>query len=178
MWSIKRLKYALFVAIGLLTILVTGCTIVLKKTYYKVEFYVQDELISTQSVLMNRAAIAPKDPEIEGYVFMGWDQRFDHVTKDMKIKAILVEKQLEDLEKLNEDLNALKRYLKNHPLNELNILPIQGEKHQSKIEWISPNDGVNIDELGNIKIIEGIQNISLHVILSLNDSVIYYEFVL
>lgn len=109
---------------------------------------------------------------------MGWDKRFDYVTSNMKINAILVEKQLEDLEKLKIDLNALKKYMNNHSLNELNVLPIQGETHQSKIEWISPIDGVTIDELGKIEIIEGIQNISLQVILSLNDSVIYYEFVL
>lgn len=157
-------------------LLVTSCTIVFKKTYYKVEFYVQDELVSTQSVLMNRAAIAPDDPVIEGYIFVGWDRQFNYVTKDMQIHAVLVKEQLSDLEKLNIDLNSLKDYMANKKLNKVDKLPIQGEKYNSVIEWVSPDASVSIDNTGHLKIIEGTLKINLYVILSLNDSVIYYEF--
>lgn len=176
MWSIKRFKIVLFVAIGLLVLLVTSCTIVFKKTYYKVEFYVQDELVSTQSVLMNRAAIAPEDPVVEGYVFKGWDQQFNYVTKDMQIHAILVKIDLSDLEKLNIDLNNLKDYMANKKLSTLNQLPIKGAMYDSVIEWVSPDASVNIDDAGHLQVVSGTRNINLYVILSLNDSVIYYEF--
>ncbi len=159
-------------------LLIAGCTIVFKKTYYQVEFYVQDELVSTQTVLQNRAAKAPEDPVIDGYIFMGWDQQFDYITKDTKIHAILIEQKLEDLEKLKIDLNALKKVLQGKTFMDLDTLPIQGEKYQSTINWVPTDTNASVDESGNLQVIEGTKNISLHVILSLNDSVIYYEFVL
>lgn len=159
-------------------LLIAGCTIVFRKTYYQVEFYVQDELVSTQTVLQNRAAKAPEDPVIDGYIFMGWDQQFDYITKDTKIHAILVEQKLEDLEKLKIDLNALKKVLQGKTLMDLDTLPIIGEKYNSTINWVSTDTNATVDEFGNLQVIEGTQKISLDVILSLNDSVIYYEFVL
>ncbi len=61
---------------------------------------------------------------------------------------------------------------------DLDTLPIQGEKYQSTINWVPTDTNASVDESGNLQVIEGTKNISLHVILSLNDSVIYYEFVL
>lgn len=175
--SIKRSKLIFIIAILLLTVLATSCTFVFKKTYYKVEFYVQDELVSTQSVLMNRAATAPEDPIVEGYIFMGWDQEFKYVTKSMQIHAILVKEHLTDLEKLDRDLSALKQKLDKKTLKNINNLPIIGENYQSTISWVSPTTNVTIDNEGNLKVTEEVRNTKIYVILSLNDSVIYYEFV-
>lgn len=158
-------------------ILATSCTFVFKKVNYTVEFYVQGELVSKQTVAMNRAATAPEDPVVEGYIFMGWDQEFKYVTKNMQIHAILVKEHLTDLEKLERDLSALKQKLGKKSLKNIDILPLVGEKYESVISWTSPSTNVSIDNEGKLKVIEEVTNIKLYVILSLNDSVIYYEFV-
>lgn len=175
--SIKRSKIVFIISIVLLAILATSCTFVFRKIYYKVEFYVQGELVSTQSVLMNRAATAPDDPVIEGYIFLGWDQEFKYVTKNMQIHAILVKEHLTDIEKLEMDLDVLKQKLENKSLNSIKVLPTVGERYQSTIDWVSPTTNITIDSEGNLRVIEESTNIKLYVILSLNDSVIYYEFV-
>ena len=36
--------------------------------------------------------MAPEAPEVEGYVFTGWDTAFDQVTEDMTVKAVYEEK--------------------------------------------------------------------------------------
>lgn len=158
-------------------ILATSCTFVFKKINYTVEFYVQGELVSKQTVVMNRAATAPEDPVVEGYIFMGWDQDFKYVTNNMQIHAILVKEHLSDIEKLEKDLDVLKQKLGKKSLRNIDVLPLVGEKYESVINWVSLTTNVSIDNEGNLKVIEEVTNIKLYVILSLNDSVIYYEFV-
>lgn len=55
---------------------------------YKVEFVDWDEsILKSDSVEYNNSAIAPMDPIRNGYVFIGWDQDFSHITSDLKIIA-------------------------------------------------------------------------------------------
>jgi uncharacterized repeat protein (TIGR02543 family) len=43
--------------------------------------------LSIQTVNWNTAAIAPINPQREGYVFTGWDKTFDSVTSDVTVTA-------------------------------------------------------------------------------------------
>ncbi len=55
---------------------------------YTVNFVDYDgTLISTQEVEYGDAATAPKDPTREGYIFTGWDKKFDKITGETTITA-------------------------------------------------------------------------------------------
>ena len=59
---------------------------------YKVTFLDKDgKVIEVQEVLYNEAAVAPQAPEVEGYVFIGWDTPFDAVKSDLTVKALYEE---------------------------------------------------------------------------------------
>jgi hypothetical protein len=59
---------------------------------YKVTFLDKDgKVIEVQEVLYNEAAVAPQTPEVEGYVFIGWDTPFDAVKSDLTVKALYEE---------------------------------------------------------------------------------------
>lgn len=162
-----------------LFLLISSCTIIIKNTTFTVRFYVQDELISTQKVQNNSAAIAPEVPEIEGYVFLGWDREFSRVTRNINVHAILVEVPDNDLDKLKLDLEALQKELKDKDLKDIKKLPMEGKYFGSTIQWTSDSTKVNILNDGSIEIINyNENNIYLSAILSINNSVLYIEFVL
>ena len=55
---------------------------------YTVKFFGwNDELLDTQVIDWSAAAIAPADPEHEGYDFKGWDTDFSSVKSDLDVKA-------------------------------------------------------------------------------------------
>ena len=59
---------------------------------YKVTFLDKDgKVIEVQEVLYNEAAVAPQAPEVEGYIFIGWDKPFDAVKSDLTVKALYEE---------------------------------------------------------------------------------------
>ena len=59
-----------------------------KITSYTVIFKdYDDRVIDTQKVAPGEAAIAPADPEREGYIFKGWDKAFDNVTSELVVTA-------------------------------------------------------------------------------------------
>ncbi len=56
---------------------------------YWVTFYDADNnIINRTKVFENSEALAPAAPIKEGYRFIGWDQKFDQVTKDLEIKPL------------------------------------------------------------------------------------------
>ena len=59
---------------------------------YTVKFVVDGEVISTQEVAPNAAAVAPSTPVKLGYNFDHWDHDFSSVTEDMTITAIFTVK--------------------------------------------------------------------------------------
>ena len=59
---------------------------------YTVKFVVDGEVVSTQEVTQNAAAVAPSTPVKLGYNFDHWDQDFSSVTEDMTITAIFTVK--------------------------------------------------------------------------------------
>ena len=74
-----------------------------KGTLHTVVFQGEDgSTLSTQMVFSGEAAIAPKAPSKDGYVFNGWDKAFTNVTSDLTIKATY---KLADVEYLPGDLN-------------------------------------------------------------------------
>lgn len=55
---------------------------------YEVSFYDGfDNVIETQYILRNNAAVEPTVPSVEGYIFNGWDSDFSKVTKELTINA-------------------------------------------------------------------------------------------
>ena len=54
---------------------------------YRVRFFDDDNLLKTDSVEYQSAAIAPANPYHEGYTFTGWDQAFDSITSDLDVYA-------------------------------------------------------------------------------------------
>lgn len=59
-------------------------------TIYTVKFLNDDssQIGETQEVEEGKSAIAPDNPEKEGYTFTGWDKDFSKVTSNMEVKAI------------------------------------------------------------------------------------------
>ena len=56
---------------------------------YTVEFVGFDsEVISTQTVKLGADAVAPEAPEVEGYIFSGWDVSFEDITADTVVTAV------------------------------------------------------------------------------------------
>ena len=45
-------------------------------------------VLRTEKVEANKAATAPKAPEVEGYRFVKWDTDFTKVTKDLLVKPV------------------------------------------------------------------------------------------
>ena len=57
-------------------------------TYYTVNFVDWDgSVIDSQQVAEGHDAVAPADPEREGYVFTGWDKDFTNVHSDLRVMA-------------------------------------------------------------------------------------------
>ena len=50
--------------------------------------FLDTNIISSQYVKYQEAAVPPTDYEVERYKFIGWDQDFSSVTEDMLIKGI------------------------------------------------------------------------------------------
>ncbi len=50
-----------------------------------------EKILSEQVVPYGSAATAPDAPEVEGYLFAGWDAEFDNITSDLTVKAIYEE---------------------------------------------------------------------------------------
>ena len=59
-----------------------------KTQIYKVEFISEGKVIDTQMVAHGHAAVAPELEPRKGYVFLGWSEDYNYVTRDMKITAI------------------------------------------------------------------------------------------
>ncbi len=55
---------------------------------YKVSFYTFDSLYWTAATKRGGAAVAPSDPEIQGYSFVKWDALFNYVTSDVNVRAV------------------------------------------------------------------------------------------
>lgn len=63
-----------------------------KQKTFSVNFYVNDELVKSDTVAYGNSAIAPTEQEIkqylgEGEIFGGWDQRFDNVKGNLYVYA-------------------------------------------------------------------------------------------
>jgi len=54
---------------------------------HEVVFRDQDGVIETQTVEHEDSAVAPDEPEKEGYDFITWDKDFDNITEDLTIEA-------------------------------------------------------------------------------------------
>lgn len=55
---------------------------------YNVKFIVDDEEIASRMVEYGADAVAPSDPELEGYTFVRWDKDFTNVKEDLEVTAI------------------------------------------------------------------------------------------
>lgn len=64
---------------------------------YTVKFYVLGELYDTKTCLYNENAANPTRPDVEGYLFRGWEGSYRNVTSDLQIHA--------KMEKLEFDVN-------------------------------------------------------------------------
>ena len=64
---------------------------------YTVKFYVLGELYDTKTCLFNENAENPERPDIEGYLFRGWDGSYKAVKSDLELHA--------KMEKLEYDVN-------------------------------------------------------------------------
>ena len=75
----------LFILLGLLmfSILANSC----KKNTYIVSFVVGDEVIYETELEEGEIIKYPRDPNIEGYDFIGWDNNIEFATEDIEIKA-------------------------------------------------------------------------------------------
>ena len=62
-----------------------------KTVYYTVRFLDKDgNEITSQRIAAGQSATAPAAPDVDGYRFIGWDQKFDNVTEDLNVKASYV----------------------------------------------------------------------------------------
>ena len=54
---------------------------------YTVKFFVFDELVDTKTCYYNENVQSPARPDVEGYLFRGWDGSYKNVTSDLEIHA-------------------------------------------------------------------------------------------
>ncbi len=55
---------------------------------YTVTFMADGETVDTQTINWGEDAVAPADPEKEGYTFTGWDADFSNVTDNLTVNAV------------------------------------------------------------------------------------------
>lgn len=59
------------------------------KKKYTVTFFDKDGLVlDIQEIKKGASAVEPNAPSVKGYTFVGWDQEFDNIISDLKIKSI------------------------------------------------------------------------------------------
>lgn len=81
-----------FSKLGLLSLLLFGlygCTPT--EVTYEVRFFLDDTVISSQTILAGEDAAAPEEPYLEGFTFIGWDTDFTNVQSDLEIIAVFEE---------------------------------------------------------------------------------------
>ena len=57
------------------------------KKMYTVKFYVNGNLFDTKTCYHNESVSSPARPDVEGYLFRGWDGSYKNVTSDLEIHA-------------------------------------------------------------------------------------------
>lgn len=174
MQSIKKTRILAIGVICLLFLFISSCNIVIKKKEYVVKFYAQNQLIETKYVTSGSTVIAPKAPDIAGYIFIGWDQETSGIRNDLNINAIYQEIPEDDIDKLQMDLDYLEKQLALIPITNL---PTRGYYFDSKIEWVSETTNLIIDNEGIITKLNN-EKTMVNAILSLNNSILYIEFIL
>lgn len=71
----------------------TGDTFKAPKQTYNVEFMVDGKPVGqTQTIIEGETAIAPANPEKDGYIFLGWDKNYGNVREHLTVNAVLVPK--------------------------------------------------------------------------------------
>lgn len=115
---------------------------------YDVSFYdYYGEVYETQSVDYNTAAVAPTLPEVEGYVFTGWDAEFDCITQNIEVHPTYVAENEYAYISLDYSSNQMSV---GHTWS-LTATVTPDELASSKIEWITSNPGVAVvDAYGKV----------------------------
>lgn len=71
----------------------TGDTFKAPKQTYNVEFMVDGKPVGqTQTIIEGETAMAPANPEKDGYIFLGWDKNYGNVREHLTVNAVLVPK--------------------------------------------------------------------------------------
>jgi len=96
------MRKTILMLVFIFTLILVGC----QKPIYKVEFIVNGEVISTQQIESRKDAVAPDDPELEGYIFTGWDKEYTKVKENLTVTAIL-EKEEYTVTFLDNDENII-----------------------------------------------------------------------
>ena len=79
-------RQVIFIISIIVCILMIGTSCKKKHT---VTFFDKDGLVlDIQEIKKGSSAIEPNAPSVKGYTFVGWDQEFDNIISDLKIKSI------------------------------------------------------------------------------------------
>ncbi len=127
-----------------------------KKPIYKVTFDSNDGTeVSTISVKENEKIKLPKDPEREGYTFVGWyynEELFDFNTiikEDITLKAQWIARGNANIEGVSLNLENLKLTLNGTGMLVATLKPENAK--ETKLIWTSSDENiVKVDENGNI----------------------------
>lgn len=83
---------------------------------YEVKFIDWDEtVLSIQTVKHGNQQTQPQNPTREGYIFVGWDKKFDYVTSDLTINAIYsISEDLTNTYELNNNKQLVAKFAQLH----------------------------------------------------------------
>lgn len=88
----KKTRIIFFVFLTVLVLFLNSCIFSSQggnDTTYNVTFYgFNHEILEVQNIKHGTSAIEPKDMEVEGFTFLGWDKEFNSITKDTDIFAM------------------------------------------------------------------------------------------
>ena len=171
----KTMRKILLVISFMFALFIASCgNVTIVKKDYTVRFLAQGTIVSTQYLNAHEDAVAPEDPVIDGYIFVGWDKDFTDVQSDLLVKGIFEDANVSNIEKVHIDANYLKAQYEGKELGK--TLRTEGQVYGSRIKWTYPTSALRVKDGQVDCLVDQIVNPKLVATIINGNAVAYVEF--